>query len=345
LLNLFLDEKLAIKPANHLSIILINKIERMLIMSINKKKMQFANFNITYGPNEEPMLEHFEDIIYPAFISQICRERPKDENKPSFYFDNVKIKEIDNDYVMVGNYVKDTQYDVHTTVKEGKLVSSPAHIPTAPYSRYIIFLRNHRMVLVRNESQSPDIRSFQATVRYILNKYIRNANKSIHNKNEKLPHALVNIVDIPLPHDIESVLVSVSKINWIKFRFFPLNNDFNPIPIAQDMDKQMKRLKSKHAHIEFKSPDSKSEIKSLIENSAGLAVATLEVQDSNGNKTKIKQDKFTSNKDIAFERDILDEDDSYIITQAKKDSVINQVSPDNNTLYNRFKKAISKFVN
>ena len=309
-------------------------------MAENERIMHFANFNITYGVDENPMLEHFEDIIFPAFCSGY--KRGKEDERPLFYFDGVDIKNIDNEYVLVGNYIKDTEYDVHTTVQDGKLVSTPAQVPTAPYSRFVIFLKNHRMVLVRNESQSPDIRSFQATVRKMLSNYIRQTNRTIKEKGQKLPNALVNIVDIPLQKDIEEVLKDVSKINWLKFRFFPLNNDINPIPIAEDIDKEMKKIGSKHAHVQFISPDSKPEVKALIRQSAGIAAMTLEVSDANGNRTKIKEDQFTSNKRIAFVRDILPEDDLYIVEQAKKDTVITLVSDANHVLYEKFKVVVEK---
>lgn len=249
-------------------------------MADNYKIMHYANFNITYGEKEEPMLEHFEDIIFPAFISNYRRGKP--DEYPIFYFDGIGIKEIDGDFVLVGNYIKDTQYNVRTTVHDGKLLSTPAEIPTAPYSRFIVFLKNHRMILVRNEPQSPDIRSFQATVRKMLNHYIRKENRK-REKGKKLPHAHVNIVDIPLKSNVEDLLKEVQKINWLKFRFFPLNNDISPIPFAENIDKEMKSIQSKRANVQFTSPESKEQITSLIDQSAGLAVATLEVRDADGN--------------------------------------------------------------
>lgn len=192
-------------------------------MGTSEKIMHYANFNITYGPTEDPMLTHFEDIIWPAFLSDF--KRGKKNEHPLFYLSDIALKEISGDMVLVGNYIKDTQYDIRTTVQNGELVSTPSSVPTAPYSRFIIFLKNHRMILVRNESQSPDIRSFQATIRSLLYNYISNENQKIKEKDKKLPHALVNIVDIPLPQDIEETLKDVSKINWLKIRFFPLNND------------------------------------------------------------------------------------------------------------------------
>lgn len=178
-------------------------------MGTSEKIMHYANFNITYGPTEDPMLTHFEDIIWPAFLSDF--KRGKKNEHPLFYLSDIALKEISGDMVLVGNYIKDTQYDIRTTVQNGELVSTPSSVPTAPYSRFIIFLKNHRMILVRNESQSPDIRSFQATIRSLLYNYISNENQKIKEKDKKLPHALVNIVDIPLPQDIEETLKDVKE--------------------------------------------------------------------------------------------------------------------------------------
>ena len=108
---------------------------------LEEKTIQFANFNITFGENEEAMLMHFEDIVFPAFTGGYIRG--KENELPRYSFGDVTIKMIDNEHVLVGNYIKDTEYRVVTTVQEGNLVPSPAEVPTAPYSRFIIFLKNH----------------------------------------------------------------------------------------------------------------------------------------------------------------------------------------------------------
>ena len=35
------------------------------------KKLSIANFNITYGQDNEPMLTHFHDILYPVSICSL----------------------------------------------------------------------------------------------------------------------------------------------------------------------------------------------------------------------------------------------------------------------------------
>lgn len=308
-------------------------------MANNEKTMQYANFNITYGEKELPMLEHFEDIIYPAFSSGYYRG--ESDKYPRFYFDDVEIKEIDGEYVLVGNYIKDTQYNVHTILKEGKLVSKPSEVPTAPYSRFIIFLKNHRMILVRNEQNSPNIKSFQATVRTILHDYVRDINKN-KDKEDRLPYAAVNIVDIPLKTSIEDALKDVQKINALRFKFFPLNNDISPLPLAENVNREMKNLSSNRAQLRFTSPGSKREIVRLINDSAGLAEAILDVKDKFGSKTQIKHEKFSTSKKITISSDITAENDNYIVVQAKNDEVVSVVSEENRKLY---EKALEKIIN
>lgn len=77
---------------------------------MDEKSMQFANFNITFGENDAPMLKHFSDIIFPAFSGDYIRG--KRDSVPRYFFAGVEIKEVDNEYVMVGNFIKETQYKV-----------------------------------------------------------------------------------------------------------------------------------------------------------------------------------------------------------------------------------------
>ena len=303
--------------------------------------MQFANFNITFGENDSPMLEHFEDIIFPAFISGLTRR--KKEEIPYYSFDDVKIREIDDQYVLVGNYIKSTEYKVKTTVTDGVLVSSPADVPTAPYSRFIIFLRNHRMVLVRNETNSPDIRSFQKTVREILMKYIQKANCG-RSKENKLPKATVHIVDIPLKDSIEQALKGVNKVNWLKLRFFPLNNDLNPNPLAQAMKDEMQTVGSKTGNLVFNSPDSKQGIKDVIEATGGMAVATLMVTDSDGNRWNIKEGAFSSAIKVEYNGNLDASGDGYLIAQARKNDAVTITSSENLNIYNRMMNNIKRLM-
>lgn len=303
--------------------------------------MQFANFNITFGNQNAPMLDYFEDIIFPAFVSGYVRG--KEEDPLRYSFNDIMLKEIDNEYVLVGNFIKDTEYQVITTIQEGDLVSTPAHVPTAPYSRFIIFLKNHRMVLVRNEMRSPDIRSFQKTVREMLIVYTRKENQK-RDKDNKLPIAIVHIVDIPFRDSIETVLKTVKKVNWLKLRFFPLNNDLDPIPLMTAMRDSMGIVGSKTGNAILNSPYSKDGIKEIIESTGGMAVASMRVTDNDGEVRNVKEGTFTSSSKIEYQGNVSAYGDEYIVALAKSNSAVTITSPDNAKLYERFKAKLKKSI-
>ena len=308
-----------------------------------EKNMQFANFNITYGESELPMLSFFEELIYPVFNSGYIRKNRKNEY-PQFSFSDVEIKETNGEYILVGNYIKNTQYNVNTKIDHGKLVDSHSEIPTAPYSRFIIFLKNHRMVLVKNESYSPDIRSFEATMREFLNKYIKERNSLIDDTATKFPMARVNIVDMPLNEDIDNLLRGTKKVKWLKLRFFPLNNDINPLPIADAINREKVAVGSNTANVIFNSPKSVIGIKNILEETSGLVATSMQIEEVDGEKRTVKEGNLTSSKKVQIYGNIAKDDDDRIIGLAKKNEMMNRVSDDNRSLYEKIKEKLAKLV-
>lgn len=300
--------------------------------------MYFANFNITFGKKEEPMLEYFEDAIFPAFTKGYFRG--KEGEYPQYSFQNVSIKLIDNEYVLAGNYVKNTRYEVYTALKDGELIDARSDVPTAPYSRFIIFLKNHRMVLVKNEIGSPDIRSFQRTVRNILQQHCRKRRKLEGKKD--FPSASVNIVDIPSKEQLQDQLKDVAKIERMKIRMFPLNNDLDATPILQDMRDTMNKLGCKTASTIMNSPNKKEGICGFVDSSSGLAEITLEVKESDGSKKKIKNHNFSTSKKIPIAENIAPHMDEYLVVQAKKDQAVLVQSPENVKTYESKKGVLDK---
>ncbi|WP_444301878.1 hypothetical protein, partial [Intestinimonas butyriciproducens] len=140
------------------------------------------------------------------------------------------------------------------------------------------------------------------------------------------------------------VLRNINKINWLKLRFFPLNNDLDPLPIAQAMKNEMAKVGSRTGNLVFNSPDSKAGVKDVLESTAGLAITTMKVTDSDGETRQIKEDAFSSSKTIPYRDNIEENGDTYIVMQAKKDGIISTVSPENATLYERAKAMLTRLM-
>lgn len=306
------------------------------------KKMYFANFNITFGKDAEPMLEHFFDVIYPAMTSEYIRESPN-KTGMSFLLSNVEVRELQDDIVLVGNYVKNMAYSVNTAMENGELEEKDLYVPSSPYSRFIIFLKNHRMVLIKNESASPDIRSFQGHFRKMINRYTHIANVE-RAKDNKLPASNINIVDMPFDEEIRKTLKQAKKIEWINFKFFPLNADISPVQFAEDIDQKIKELEGTSANFKVNSPKSIEPIIENVQATSGFAVATLKLKNKDGSITNIKEGQFKSNTNVTYNGNINGESDKYLIDQAKKNNKMLVTSDENLKLFEKFKGKLKQLI-
>ena len=189
-----------------------------------KRYAQIANFNIVFGEEEKPMLDYFDTVIFPAFTSDI--RKVSDGNE--YLFMNVKISEdLGDNYILIGQFVKKTILEVKSDInEEGDLIEKNEKYSSAPYSTFAINLMNHRMIYVPNQKGSPTLVNFRSAVKYIINSYLKEKNRTL-NENEKLEDAFINIVGIPSANSMDELLKNVEKINKLTLRFYPLNGDID----------------------------------------------------------------------------------------------------------------------
>lgn len=308
------------------------------------KKLSIAYFNITYGKDNEPMLTHFHDILYPAF----CNEQKVRTSKNVSYFSDVELKLINSEYVLTGNLIRETHYRVRTIVVDNELVSSPNSVPTAPYSRFLIYLKSHRMILVKNEGQSPNLKSFQAVLRKVVERYIREVNRERGKADLPLfPNALINIVNMPLPDSIDETIKEFAKIKSINLRFFPLNNDIDPTPMLEYVRAAMNSVDSKTGNLTFNSPKSANGISGLFRDSigSGIASATVTGEKEDGTKVKITDNQLGSELQIPSAGNLSAGDDKRIADYCMKRNYLPEASEDNAALYGEALNILGAIIN
>lgn len=308
------------------------------------KKLSIANFNITYGQDNDPMLTHFHDILYPAF----CNEQKVRTSKNVSYFSDVELKLINSEYVLTGNLIRETHYRVRTIVVDNELVSSPNSVPTAPYSRFLIYLKSHRMILVKNEGQSPNLKSFQAVLRKVVERYIREVNRERDKADLPLfPNALINIVNMPLPDSIDETIKEFAKIKSINLRFFPLNNDIDPAPLLGLVRSTMNSIDSKTGNLTFNSPKSANGISDLFQDSvaSGVASATVTGEKEDGTKVKITDNQLGSELQIPSAGNLSGDDDKRIADYCMKRNYLPEASEDNAALYGEALNILGAIIN
>lgn len=308
------------------------------------KKLSIANFNITYGQDNEPMLTHFHDILYPAF----CNEQKVRTSKNVSYFSDVELKLINSEYVLTGNLIRETHYRVRTIVVDNELVSSPNSVPTAPYSRFLIYLKSHRMILVKNEGQSPNLKSFQVVLRKVVERYIREVNRERDKADLPLfPNALINIVNMPLPDSIDETIKEFAKIRSINLRFFPLNNVIDPAPLLGLVRSTMNSIDSKTGNLTFNSPKSANGISDLFQDSvaSGVASATVTGEKEDGTKVKIIDNQLGSELQIPSAGNLSGDDDKRIADYCMKRNYLPEASEDNAALYGEALNILGAIIN
>lgn len=307
------------------------------------KQMYVANINVVFGKDCEPLITRIEDIVIPALTSGICREATQ---KTKFVFKDVKLCEIEeNEYVVQGIIIKDTILDVMSEfTASGELEKTNKHIPSAPYSAFLVYLRNHRMVLVKNQNGSPDMRSFTSTFREVIKTYIRNNNaQNKDNKEALLPFPSINVAGIKTSKSIKETLKDVSKINELTLKLYPLNDEWDFDPVFGGLSNEIRKMiGSKNGKVVYSSPESKNGVADLIEATGGYVKAEMKVtynsdlSYSGTKKTgKIKDDEISEvmNVDLVSE---LDTAYNEIHGFKKEIPVLSKVTPNQVVDYNEF---------
>lgn len=191
---------------------------------MSKRSAQVANFNIVFGDKEQPMLDFFDKIIYPAMNANISKV--SDDNE--YMFKNIEISKNKEDvYVLKGILVKKTILEIKSDLDEdGELIEKDEKYSAAPYSVFVVNLLNHRMIFMPNQKGSPSIANFRSTLKYVIDKYTNMQNKEL-DEEQKLEYALVNVVGIPSAKTMDELLGNVKRINSLTLRFYPLNGDID----------------------------------------------------------------------------------------------------------------------
>lgn len=282
------------------------------------KQMYLANFNVTFGTKDSPLLEWLDEFVLPALNKGYKRELNK---RTKIMFEDVKIEDIgDNEYVLRGVIIKDTILDIYNEYDDKNgLVDVEHHHKSAPYSTFVIYLKNHRMVLVRKQSGSPGLKVFASTVTDILRMYRREENKKRRNEGkEYLPNAIISVKGITSQTSINEFMKKVKKVKSVTFILKPKNNEKGGLYGLLDEidDKIRKKSESKCAKVVVSSPGSMSAVASLINSVDGLIQTEMDVEylneefDEEANKLKktgkIRDNEISQIVDVSIHSELRD---------------------------------------
>ena len=315
----------------------------------NEKKVSVANFNVVFmTDNEErPLLDFFDIILMPALKSGITRHQG---NNTYLLMDiEVKTDEYD-DYVLTGLIVKSTILEVKSMFDEyGNLVERDDVYPTAPFSTFVIYLKNHRMILVENQKGSPSLDNFRSTVKYMLDTYIARENhRRVECNEEQLPIPLVSIVGIPPKGGMIAALKKVEKISTLTLRFYPLNGDgdLELSGIMSGVTKELRRkIGSDRGSLTYRSPKNINGVIEIVEAAEGTLepIVVAKYPGRKGDST-IKYSEVSDRRKMYIPEGERNNELANMIKQGKEIDSINYTSEENDKIYLRNQKKIIPFI-
>ena len=309
------------------------------------KKMTVADVNMVFGVREEPLIHHIDNIILPS-LQQDTEKRTGTETR--FIFSDIKIRKMsEDDYALCGLLIKDTIIEVKSEYDETNgLIMTNKDMQSAPYSLFAIYLKNHRMVLVKNQKGSPDIRTFKAALYKCLNRYITDKNKELKKNgvDELLPRPNISVNGITTAQSILEVLRGVEKIEKVILKFNPLNAEWDYKALNGEIDAVRRTIGSKTGKVIFNSPNNIAGVAQVLEEAEGMVEPQIKVRYSNDLSLKGSKKRATiKNSQISEEMNIDIEGElkcAYEQIQGYKSEIkaLNTISHNNVVLYEEFLK-------
>ncbi|MEK5056026.1 hypothetical protein MHH96_21800 [Niallia sp. FSL K6-0212] len=312
---------------------------------IEKKHLNIANFNCTFGKEHEPLLNHFEDIILPAFRDGIVYKNKRNDN--DYLFEGVELSIKNGVFVLMGLFVKKTHLDIKTRYDEnGVLVTTNDKIPSDPFSYFIINLKNHRMALVKNQKGSPTVSDFDRTASFILKTFVNNHNASVDKNEKKLPRPNLNVVTIPYEGKIEEELKKVKKIEKAVLRFYPLNGDISPNGLFNELREMLYEVDSKTGNAQFNNPKNHKKMGDILKDTKGTVKPTLKVIYGNGAARTLRDKDFSESTQIDIDDNLpFHENADIISSKVINQQEYNDTSEENNNIYSKFFSKLESLFN
>jgi len=311
---------------------------------MSKKRMSVANFNVVFFDNEgeKPLLEYFDSIVYPAFSSGIKKETG--DSKYLIMDTSIRVDK-DGEYVFVGKIVKKTTLEIKSDIDEfGNLVEKDDTYSTAPFSMFLIYLRNHRMMYIENQKGSPSLKSFTSAAKYILDEYVRRLNKKAKEEGRlESPIPILSVIGIPRRENIESILKSVKSINSMTLRFLPLNGDgdIDFGGMFNTMSTELRReTDAPKGEVVLKSPKNITGIANVLEKAQGTVEPIFKVTYPDKTKGTINNDVISESMQIDIVGDNIENNIPTIMAMGKDMKNISYVSETNNEIYEKNKNKI-----
>ncbi|RWK11868.1 hypothetical protein [Mesorhizobium sp.] len=281
----------------------------------------FANFICRFG-DDKVLLDYAYEIVIPAFTRDTYVRSYG--TRTHYHFYEVEIVTLDHKsnpptIALAGRFVKDTELTRYQVFDELLgLIQDERKMRSAPSSFFILVLNNHRMIYFPETPHAPDLKSFEATAAYFLQKrhqeYIselydqarRDGQRKATKKALVQAHPWPTLQVVPLTgaDSIEEFVRRYETLKQIDFRLVRPNDDIDAGEIFSQIRDLSQSLNADRTKITTANPDEGLDITAAIETiteatAGGNQEVTLNGVDLEGNNLSGNNESFQINAPIA----------------------------------------------
>jgi len=271
--------------------------------------MEIGNFVCNFGGNAV-LLDHFDEIVEPALLGK--HERRYGDTR--YLILNAFLVDVGTQNMpcpaVAGRFVKDTVLHQEQRLVDGRLEPAEATLESAPSSLFVLVLRGHRLLYLREHRGSPDMSQFATTVERFMNwtrrslidkRYAaaREAGERITKKllGEALPIPEISVTPVLAEESIEKFLKRFSVLKSIRISLTPTNEEPDYNEFFRVFRRQKESVGASKAQVEYRETTSEGlrvgpaseQLKAAVD---GQANFELEGLDQDGRPLKGDNEKF-----------------------------------------------------
>lgn len=204
-----------------------------------KLNLEVANFICRFGETAV-LMDLFDEVVRPAFLDE--RERKYRDTTYILLNTSIDVLEKDNpeSVAIVGRIVKNTVLKREQIFDRSSrdLKKSARKMETSPSSIFVLLLASHRLLLVREQADSPTFAAFRTTterflrqshLEYLNSEFVqlKGTGQKVSKKSlkEKLPIPDVEVVPIVSPQSLEEFVKRFKLLTAAKFTILSTNNE------------------------------------------------------------------------------------------------------------------------
>ncbi|MEM6839758.1 MAG: hypothetical protein AAF609_23340 [Cyanobacteria bacterium P01_C01_bin.120] len=157
-------------------------------------RLELYNFTLTFGESRV-LIDMLREVVFPAFFEF----RRRDIKSSIYFFDKVELVHLRNTQSedgapttpvigIAGQFIKDTELrrEQVYNYERRELEMDRDSLRSSPSAIFLLILNNHRLLYLREGSFSPNIKSFEATIKAFLQDshiaYLRSLYEEVSNR-------------------------------------------------------------------------------------------------------------------------------------------------------------------